>query len=174
MNTIIFFLILISWYDASPQKHLRYINSYVVYEDICQKGFDDFMYELGFRESTNRYYVVNKYGYLGRYQFSYSTLRNLGFNVTKSDFLKDELIQDQAFVQLLLHNKQLLNKTIHRYDSTYVNGIFVTESGILAAAHLLGPRRVKRYLETGEVSYDALGTSIYDYMTHFSGYQLNI
>lgn len=174
MNTILLLLAIGSWYNNSAIKHLNYINNYIVYEDVCNLSLDDFIYELGFRESTNRYYVVNTYGYLGRYQFSYTTLRNLGFNISRKEFLQNELVQDQALIQLLLHNKQLLNKTIKEYDGTYINGIRITESGILAAAHLLGPYKVKRYLKYGEIYKDAYGTSVVDYISHFSGYSLNI
>jgi hypothetical protein len=174
MNTILLLLVLISSYDRSYLKQKIFINNYIVYEDVCNLSLDDFIYELGFRESTNRYYIVNTYGYLGRYQFSYRTLRNLGFKVSKKEFLQNELLQDQALIQLLLHNKQLLNKTIKEYDGKYVNGIRITESGILAAAHLLGPYRVKRYLKYGEIAQDGYGTTVTDYISHFSGYSLNL
>jgi len=54
-------------------------------------------------------------------------------------------------------------------------GIKVTESGILAAAHLAGPGNVKRYLRSGGTFAfaDAYGTTIKDYMKKFSGYDLS-
>ena len=53
-----------------------------------------------------------------------------------------------------------------------MNGVEVTESGILAAAHLAGPGAVKEYLRSGGVSgfEDAFGTTIRYYMKRFAGY----
>jgi hypothetical protein len=51
----------------------------------------------------------------------------------------------------------------------------VTESGILAAAHLAGAGNVKKYLRSyGENDVeDAYGTSISEYLEKFSGYDLS-
>lgn len=174
MHTILLLLKLIDIYNHSPYHHIHYINNYVAYEDKCVLDLDDYIYDLGFKESSNRYQVVNKYGYMGRYQFSPKTLKNLGFSITQHAFLSNELLQDQAFIQLLLHNKQLLQHTIERYEGKVVNGVTITESGILAAAHLVGPYHVKRYLIHGVVKRDAFGTSVEDYLIQFSGYTLNI
>ena len=51
----------------------------------------------------------------------------------------------------------------------------VTESGILAAAHLSGPGNVKKYLRSsGRLKFkDAFGTSIESYLISFSKYDLS-
>ena len=53
-----------------------------------------------------------------------------------------------------------------------VNGTIVTESGILAAAHLAGPGNVKRYLRSyGAIGFtDAFGTEIESYLRNFSSF----
>jgi hypothetical protein len=53
-----------------------------------------------------------------------------------------------------------------------VNGIKITESGILAAAHLAGPGNVKKFLRSnGTRSFnDGFGTSIKHYFKKFAGY----
>ena len=174
MSIFVTLFMLASWWDSSPQKHLHYINTYIVYDDVCTLGLEDFIHDLGFRESSNRYHVVNDYGYMGRYQFSYSLVRRMGFNVSRQEFLTNPDIQDQALLQLLFHNKQVMRDVISIYDSTYVHGVWITESGILAAAHLMGPTRVKRFLRHGEPSSDAYGTPVDEYLAHFSGYSLGI
>lgn len=174
MNTIIFFLLLISMWENSPFQHLMYINNYTVYEEKCTLSIEDYIVDIGFRESSNRYHIVNGYGYMGRYQFSPATVRNMGYNITKSEFIKNEWMQDQIFIQLLLHNRQILKDVIQTYEGTDINGRKITESGILAAAHLVGPYHVKRYLKYGVVRKDAYGTSVVDYLIEFSGYNLNI
>ena len=51
----------------------------------------------------------------------------------------------------------------------------VSESGILAAAHLAGPGSVKKFLRSGGATgfQDAFGTSIRSYMKRFSGYDVS-
>jgi hypothetical protein len=51
----------------------------------------------------------------------------------------------------------------------------VTESGILAAAHLAGPGSVKKYLRSwgAQAFSDAFGTTIKTYMKRFGGYDVS-
>ena len=50
----------------------------------------------------------------------------------------------------------------------------ITESGILAAAHLAGPGNVKKFFKKGVEFKDGNGTKMTSYLTQFSGYELNI
>ena len=69
-------------------------------------------------------------------------------------------------------NKWILRRDIKWFVSKKINGVEVTESGILAAAHLSGPGAVKKYLRSGGVEgfADAFGTTIRYYMKRFGGY----
>ena len=69
-------------------------------------------------------------------------------------------------------NKHILRKDIRRSVGKTINGIQITESGILAAAHLGGAGSVKRYLRSNGVlnPSDALGSSVQYYMKKFSGF----
>ena len=49
---------------------------------------DNFLSAIGFRESGNRYDITNTFGYMGKYQFGRSTLKGLGYKVSKKEFLK--------------------------------------------------------------------------------------
>ena len=132
----------------------------------------DFLDAIGFKESGNRYHIVNRYGYMGRYQFGKKTLRGLGFKQSKEEFLNSPLIQEKAMTALLKQNKRSLRKYIEKYDGKIVHGVMVTESGLLAAAHLGGAGSVKKWFRTGKVRRDGNGVKITSYMTKFSGYQL--
>ena len=134
----------------------------------------NFLEAIGFRESGNRYDVTNKWGYMGKYQFGKRTLKGLGFEVTKKEFLSNPQLQEEAMIALLLHNKEKLQKYIDIFDGKTVNGILITESGILAAAHLGGQGSVKRYFKNGKVFKDSLGTKITSYMNKFSGYDIEL
>ena len=133
-----------------------------------------FLNSIGMRESSNRYDVVNGWGYMGKYQFGKRTLKNLGYDISKKEFLNSPHIQEMAMLDLLSHNKKILQSYINQYSGVIVDGIEITESGILAAAHLGGPGNVKRYFKKGKQFKDGNGTKLTSYLTNFSGYALNL
>ena len=135
---------------------------------------DNFLSAIGFRESGNRYDITNTFGYMGKYQFGRSTLKGLGYKVSKKEFLSNPDLQEEAMLSLLNHNKEKLQQYIDVYDGKTINGIYITESGILAAAHLGGQGSVRRYFRNGKVFKDGYGTKITSYMSEFSGYDINL
>jgi len=137
-------------------------------------NLNTFLNDLGYRESTNRYDVVNQYGYMGKYQFGKSTLKGLGYNVSKEEFLSSPDLQEEAIRKLLKANKKVLRRQIKKFDGKLVNGILVTESGLLAAAHLVGPGSVKKWVRNGKVYKDGNGVTLVNYITKFNGYYLDI
>ena len=136
------------------------------------KNMDLFLLDLGFQESGNRYDVVNRFGYMGKYQFGKSTLRTLKIKVTKEAFLNSPDLQEYTMQQLLLHNKRKLQKYINDFDGQIIHGILVTESGLLAAAHLGGQGSVKKWFRNGKITQDGNGVKITHYMQKFGGYNL--
>ncbi|MDP3312976.1 hypothetical protein [Lutibacter sp.] len=135
------------------------------------KTFNGFRDAVAFKESRGKYQVVNTKGYLGKYQFGKSTLRI--FDIHNSNiFLKTPELQEDAFVALCALNKYVLKDEIKEHVGTKINGIEITESGILAAAHLAGATNVKKYLRSGGSNRfrDAYGTSLRNYIKKFSGY----
>jgi hypothetical protein len=76
-------------------------------------------------------------------------------------------------VALLSKNKSELKDVIEKYDGQVIAGIQITESGILAAAHLGGVGSVKKFFKNNGNRYykDAYGTSIRSYMRDFGGYE---
>ncbi|WP_026451879.1 hypothetical protein [Aequorivita capsosiphonis] len=135
------------------------------------KSYVGFKEALGFKESRGDYHIVNDYGYMGKYQFSRATLRMMGFKNT-DNFLFDTKQQEAAFLAYTSRNKWILRRDIKRYTGKTVGGVKVTESGILAAAHLAGAGNVKKFLRSaGELGFaDANGASIRYYLRKFSGY----
>ncbi len=135
------------------------------------KSYIGFKEAIGFKESRGDYSIINIYGYLGKYQFGKGTLKLIGINDSKG-FLENTYLQEQAFSANTSRNKWILRRDIRRFEGKYVGGIKITESGILAAAHLAGAGNVKKYLRSGgtENFNDAFGTSIRYYLKKFSGY----
>ncbi len=138
------------------------------------KAFKIFKEVLAYRESGGKYGIVNKLGYLGKYQFGKSTLRVLGIKDTK-EFLRNPRLQEIAFILNVARNKWILRKEIQNYKGHRVNGVLITESGIIAAAHLSGPGNVKKYLGSsgGNNVKDAFGTSLQNYMKSFGGFNIS-
>ncbi len=171
MRTFILLFILFVVPANKPQQ--KEILKVEIKEKVVEiKGMDEFLHAIGYQESGNRYFVVNRFGYMGKYQFGKSTLRTLKIKVTKEAFLNSPDLQEYAMQQNLLFNKRKLQKYINRFDGCLVDGILVTESGILAAAHLGGPGSVKKYFRSGKIAKDGNGTKITNYMKRFSGYTL--
>lgn len=135
------------------------------------KTFIGFKQALAVKESAGLYDLVNAYGYMGKYQFGRSTLRNVGVYDFKN-FLKNPALQESAFHALLSINKWELRKEIRNYSGRVINGIKITESGLLAAAHLAGASSVKTYLRSnGKNGFkDGFGTSLNSYIKKFNGY----
>ena len=133
-----------------------------------------FLDAMGHRESSNNYKAVNKYGYMGKYQFGRSTLKTLKINVSRSEFINNPKLQEQAMYKLLQYNKKKLKRYIEKYNGRVINGILVTESGLLAAAHLGGAGSVRKWFRTGKVRRDGNGVKITSYMKLFKGYDLNL
>ena len=133
-----------------------------------------FLTDIVFRESGNRYDITNTWGYMGKYQFGKSTLKGLGFEVNLKEFINNPELQEEAMMALLLHNKEKLQKYIDVFDGQTINGMYISESGILAAAHLGGQGSVRRYFKNGKIFKDANGTKITSYMKQFSGYDIKL
>ena len=171
---LLFILFIVPANKPIPQE-LPVLKNEDIKEEVVEiKGMDEFLFAIGHQESGNRYFVVNRYGYMGKYQFGKSTLKTLKIKVTKEAFLNSPDLQEYAMKQNLLYNKKKLQKYINEFDGQTVNGILVTESGLLAAAHLGGAGSVKKWFRTGKVRKDGNGVKITNYMEKFSNYNLKL
>tara|TARA_R110001583_G_scaffold145635_2_gene297634 strand:- start:68432 stop:69043 length:612 start_codon:yes stop_codon:yes gene_type:complete len=134
-------------------------------------SFNGFKEAVAFKESQGKYHVVNTLGYLGKYQFGRTTLERFKIYNTQL-FLETPKLQEDAFIALCSVNKWILRKDIKRNVGKKINGIKITESGILAAAHLAGAGNVKKYLRSNGANTfkDAYGSSVQHYLKQFSGY----
>lgn len=152
---------------TSPKQSTNY-NMFTPY---LGKSFEGFKEALAFKESGGDYFTVNTLGYLGKYQFGSETLKLIGI-YKPNQFLYNPELQEKAFMANVERNKWVLRKDIKRFEGKYIAGVKVTESGILAAAHLAGPGTVKKFLRSygGSNLSDAYGTTVKQYMKAFSGY----
>ncbi len=176
---IIMFVMTSFFYEERPAEQLSVVtlDSIVVPPPVTDKGdLNAFMRIMAFRESDNTPTVVNWLGYMGKYQFGPRTLWALGdeFQVTKAHFLSTEDLQDRAMMQYMRDNRMTVRDLIDRFDGKWFQGIYITESGLLAGAHLVGSHGLRAWLEgrSGTRIIDAKGTQVRDYVRAFSKYNL--
>lgn len=160
---------------SEDKKETLLYPEYIDYNiPYLEKNFMAFKEAVAFKESQGRYKVVNTLGYLGKYQFGRTTLHRFGIYDTK-DFLNNPELQEKAFIAYCKVNKWILRKDIKRSVGKTINGIKITESGILAAAHLGGAGNVKKFLRSnGTIGFeDAYGASVSLYLKKFAGYNVS-
>ncbi len=187
--TLLFFTIGITL----PPPNLKYNDDYITtvvlspsngydFDKIAYKipfttrdfvGFKEF---LGFYESGSDYKKINSLGYLGKYQFGRSTLKVLRIKKI-NNFINIPELQEKAFLMNVMRNKWILRREIERFSGTKINNILITESGIIAAAHLSGPGNVKKFLRNNcnnNLDFkDINGTKISDYIKIFRNYDIS-
>ena len=161
------------------------------------KSLEELFKELGLSESSGRYNVVNSAGYLGKYQMGGSALTDAGYyklnpngkendwlgtftgkdNVnSKEDFLNNPYAQENAIREFT--KKQwgyLKNNGSTKSVGSKINGIEITPSGLLAAAHLVGQGGVGSYVSSNgkNIPKDGNGVSIEKYLKQFAGYDVS-
>ncbi|RYG46324.1 MAG: peptidoglycan-binding protein LysM [Chitinophagaceae bacterium] len=154
---------------SQDEADYRYANKSYIF---TAKLFDSFKEAIALKESQGQYGLVNTFGYMGKYQFGKSALKSVGIR-NYSKFLKTPDLQEKAFVALCAKNKWELRHEIKHYAGKTVGGVKVTESGILASAHLLGAGSVKKFLHSNgnRRIRDGYGTTLRSYMRNYAGYE---
>ena len=169
----------ISGFHLDENEELSYVfpsQNYIDYANLkipfVGKYFIGFKEAIAHKESQGKYRKINTLGYLGKYQFGIETLKSIGIN-DSIGFMNSPKLQEKAFVALLSKNKYELKEYINYFEGKIVDGVKITESGILAAAHLGGTGSVKRFLNSnGERKCkDEYGTSVKSYMRDFGGFE---
>ena len=93
-----------------------------------------------------------------------------------NNFIKSPELQEKVFLMNVKRNKWILRREIKKYSNIFLGDLYISESGILAAAHLSGPGNVKKFLRNkASIDFnkkDANGTSISDYIRIFKNYNL--
>ena len=142
---------------------------------FLQKDYQGFKEALAFKESQGDYAVINTLGYMGKYQFGVNTLKMLGVNNPK-EFMVDPILQERVFELNVSRNKWLLRREIKSFAGKRIKGTVVSESGMIAAAHLAGAGNVQKYLKSyGKKDIaDAYGTSLAYYLKRFGNYDISL
>lgn len=136
---------------------------------------EQFIDRISQMESGGNHKIVNRFGMMGKYQFSMVAVRTtLGSRVSREQFLRNPELQDTAMVRLLKIHEGVLEPIIAKYDGKTFKGIKINRASILAGAHFAGAGGVINFFKsnsrTGTV--DANGTSLKYYMSKFSNFNL--
>mgnify|MGYP003677695817 FL=1 len=127
-------------------------------------------------ESSGRYDVVNKEGYMGAYQFGdarltdYKKATNTKFS--NDDFTNSKELQDKVFNWHRQDIEASITKRgLDKYIGTEILDIPITKEGLIAVAHLGGKTGMKKFLESnGKYNpADSNGTKLSDYLNKFKG-----
>jgi hypothetical protein len=146
------------------------------------KSYEQFLVDLAVRESGGKYEVVNEGGYLGKYQMGKAALIDAkyyrrdgkkGNNFadsywtgkdgvkSKSGFLKSHQAQENAIREYMkVQWSYLVQDGVDRFVGQIRYGLFVTISGALAGAHLVGWSNVGPFVKKGSIAED--GTRSHD------------
>ncbi len=159
------------------------------------KTLEDFYNDLGARESSGNYKAVNQSGYIGKYQMGEAAMVDAGYYKPKKsynnkwdaeftgkdgvfsveDFLNNPQAQENAQHTYKAKQWQYIKGFAQPYDGTTINNIPITQSGMLAATHLVGQGALYRYLSSNGtyIPRDGNGTSIEEYLKRFAGYDVS-
>lgn len=154
---------------------LTQVEDTVLLQYMTVKQFKDI---LGKHESANTYNITNRWGFMGKYQFSpymvnrFSKIEYAGPNmelVKARIFLRNPEIQERAMTRVCKHYIWYIYKYGYtKYINQEIGGIVVTMESLMLGCHF-SPAFLHAWLTSkGTINYkDALGTSIRDYMKKF-------
>jgi len=137
-------------YKKEYGDNVKYV---FIYDKDPSKNFEKWKDALHSLESGS---VENPYEarrpnsqYWGKYQMGESARKNVGLgNITWDKWKNTPELQEGAlrlWVEVLYKN---LKPEIRKYDGKFLNGWSITESGIIAMAHNVGPEPVRLFLAT--------------------------
>ncbi|RFA24299.1 hypothetical protein CAI21_22215 [Alkalilimnicola ehrlichii] len=155
----------------------------------------EFLQRLALRESSNNPHAINRFGYLGLYQMGEAALVDAGFIVNDglmnnnyrdyqwtaqaqqygvssyTDFLNSEEAQEAAVARYHERVRGYLRVNgAWNYIGQEVDGVIVTESGLLGAAHLVGAGAVNSWLSSGGAPpADGNGVTAGEYLRLLNG-----
>ncbi len=177
------------------RRRLAYLLLFAAGVALAGITYTDFLKALSQRESSLNADAINDLGCVGLFQFGEAALQDVGVYAgdgtprtndwdgtftgkygvrSLADFLADPDAQVQA---VTTYHQAVWNTLSGRYNaSSYIgntiDGIAITQSGLVAAAHLVGAGTVGKWLASGGSTdpRDGNGTAMTAYLRTFAGY----
>lgn len=108
----------------------------VMLQSMMVKEFKNRLAELESPNLSNPYSVVNRYGYMGKYQISKEYLDRFGKGLTKTQFLKNPWKQEVIMNRLCIHYLDAIHDYgWEKYIGQTMAGITITLEGLMAGYH---------------------------------------
>lgn len=167
MKKVIFILIVLLFISR---------NNYIVYSSVSElpktiktptivkekvNGFNEYKEAIrnietkGYSDSTSYYAKSPSGNHWGRYQLGKIARTVAGYpNITYEEFSSNPEIQEQSFEKWIEYLRKEMKPYIKKYSGKTINGIALTESGIISMAHNVGGPETRKYLDRG---YDPPG-----------------
>lgn len=135
----------------------------------------NFLLQIAYSESHYKPYAHRDSSqYWGLYQMGTTARQNTGYgDIPFAVWNKHPEIQDLAMVEMLKQEKKIMQKHIDKYSGKIVDGILVTESGILALCQL-GCGAAQHYLDSGIIPNEDENGNHPRYLLKLGGYRLNL
>lgn len=146
------------------------------------KPYAAFKAAIRAREGHGDYSVVNKYGFVGAYQFGMARLCDLGLTRRKfegSKGFRNSLFEfippltQEAFLAVPGLQDAVFDAHVMNLKPRCVNlGQLSNLSGAIAACHLLGVGGLVEFVRHNIDGVDAFGTKLSEYYDLFKGYEI--
>lgn len=160
---------------------------------------EEFLYQLRYIESNDNYkarrreFIIMRTShgldtalaysqYIGYYQMGRSSRKSIGMNhIPTYEYWNSPKLQHKSVILWLIYLKKYLKDEIEKWDKKFYGTFYVTESGLLAMSHLIGPNRVKKWINSGryDLRYvyfmvDGNGKKGIDYFQQLGRYNLKL
>jgi hypothetical protein len=165
----------------------------VVYMDTVNT-LDNFLYKMAYIESSNNHRARRSYivvdisdkgvdsilvysQYIGLFQMGYSARQSIGLHkISEEEYLDSPELQKKSMILWLKYLKKELKPEIEKYDGKFVELYYITESGLLAMAHLCGAEGVRQFLRSNGryIPSDGNGKRGTDYLQQYGRYNLEL
>lgn len=178
----------LSYFQPAPDTTLSRLMRYPRLDTECQDSIDQryrkkvvaLMNEMAAIENPDGDpFVVNASGYMGKYQFGQSALKEHRIKLRPSQFRRNhslfpEHLQDKVFLRHCVLNKTYLEKDIEKYSGRKMKNIRLSETNIVAAGHC-GIGRVELFLHSnGRIDKrDGNGTPVSLYLRKFEKHNID-
>jgi hypothetical protein len=161
--------------DLTASSYTRKTDVVTSYPKDSTMVLENYMKQIAYCESRYNH-EANRPGsqYWGLYQIGTKERSIAGYgDITYNVYMNHPEIQHMCMINLLRYNQKYMDKYIKKYSGRIIDGILITESGILALCHI-GCGYAQRYLDSGVIpEHDENGNSPRQY-AKLGGYNLNL
>jgi hypothetical protein len=165
----------------------------VIFQDTANT-LNNFLLRLAYIESHNNpkarhtYVIIDKSDkgtdsilvysqYIGLFQMGVSARKSVGLHkISEEQYLNSPELQRKSMILWLKFLKKELQPEIEKYDGKFIELYYISESGLLAMAHLCGAEGVKQFIKSNgrNIPVDGNGKRGTDYLQQYGRYNLNL